>query len=179
MRVLIAANVALWLAAVTAQATVLLPADLGDLAREAQAIVRGRVDAVQGQWAADHHGIETIVTLVVESSLKGSLPGAVQFRVPGGRVDHYRTVLVGAPSFTPGDRVVVFLGSSGPAIPHVLGLSQGVFRIVSPAGGAPVVIPPAVMPSSTTVPVVRGERAPLALSDFEQKLRDLVAGAAR
>ena len=37
----------------------------------------------------------------------------------------YRSIFVGAPTFAVDDRVAVFLGTRGPAVPHLLGLSQG------------------------------------------------------
>ena len=74
-----------------AAATVLLPADLGDLAREARSIARGRVAAVDVQSSDDRRTIETLVTLEVDTYLKGPLGPTLQFRVPG------RTLLVVEP----------------------------------------------------------------------------------
>jgi hypothetical protein len=112
--------------------------------------------------------------------LKGAFGPVVQFRVPGGRLGRYRSILVGAPEFLLGQRVVVFLAARGPAVPFVLGLGQGVFRIVPGAGGW-VVTPPAVLPAGGPVPgIVRGDpaRRPLPLADFEQQVR-VLAGAAQ
>src|ERR1019366_1497680 len=116
--------------AVPARATVLIPADLGELSRDALAIARGRVAAVDTQWTEDHGTIETIVTLEVERYLKGSLGSTLRFRVPGGELGRFRSIVVGAPEFAVDQRVVVFLGARGPSIPHILGFSQGVFRLV-------------------------------------------------
>ncbi|PYR26043.1 MAG: hypothetical protein DMF98_10240, partial [Acidobacteria bacterium] len=68
-------------------------------------------------------------TLEVERYLKGSLGDSLEFRVPGGEFGRFRSVVVGAPEFAVDERIVVFLGAKGPAIPYVLGLSQGVFRV--------------------------------------------------
>ncbi len=93
----------------------------------------------------------------------------------------YRSIFVGAPSFAIDQRVVVFLGARGPSVPYVLGLSQGVYRIVPASGGAGwMVTPPALLPTAgLSVPVVRGDvsRRPLALADFEQRVRALAGGA--
>lgn len=124
----------LLLVAVPAFATVLVPADVGELTRAARAVARGRVVRVDARWSDDHRSIETLVTLDVDSYLKGALGATVQFRVPGGQLGRYRSVFVGAPEFGVGDYVVVFLGAQGPAIPYVLGLNQGVFRL-TPANG--------------------------------------------
>jgi hypothetical protein len=104
-------------AAVSARATVVVGADLGELARDARAIARGRVVAVDAQWTADRRTIETLVTLEVESYLKGALGGTVQFLVPGGSLGRFRSIVVGAPEFSVDERVVVFLGAQGPSIP--------------------------------------------------------------
>jgi hypothetical protein len=167
---------------VPARATVLIGADLGELARDARAIARGRVVAVDAQWTSDRRTIETLVTLEVESYLKGALGETVQFRVPGGRLGRFRSIVVGAPEFDVDDRVVVFLGARGPSVPYVVGFSQGVYRISRSSDGSTwLVSPPALLaPASGSVTIVRGDpsRRPLPLDEFEQRVRVLV-GAAR
>src|SRR5258708_2814674 len=126
-----------------------------------------------------------MVTLDVDESLKGDLGGSVQFRVPGGLLGRFRSIVVGAPRFAVGDRVVVFLGTRGPMIPYIVGFSQGVYRVVrdnaSGARGAWRVTPPPIAPSASDVPVriVRGDpsRVPLALDEFEARVRALAGGA--
>jgi hypothetical protein len=120
--------------AVGARATVLVPADLTGLTRDAQTIARGRVVAVEARWLAGRRGIETLVTLATESYLKGPLGPTVQFRVPGGQIGAYRNIVVGAPEFAEGQRVIVFLGGTSPRVPWVLGMNQGVFRLVLERG---------------------------------------------
>src|SRR5437773_4762307 len=147
--------------AVPAQATVLIGADLGELTRDARAIVRGRVVAVDAQWTADRRTIETLVTLEVERYLKGALGETVQFRVPGGIFGRFRSIVVGAPTFAVDDRVVVFLGARGPSVPYVVGFSQGVFRIARSGDGSTwLVTPAALLPSASgNVTVIRGDPA--------------------
>jgi hypothetical protein len=166
---------------IPARATVLIPADLGELSRDAIAIARGRVAALDAQWTEDHGTIETIVTLDVESYLKGALGSTLRFRVPGGELGRFRSVVVGAPEFAVDQHVVVFLGARGPSVPHVLGLNQGVFRLSRAADNSgwfvtsPVLLPPA----AGDVRVVRGDpsRRPRPLGDFEQTVRGLARGA--
>jgi len=172
-----------WALASPAHATVLIGADLGELAHDAVAIARGRVAAVDAQWTPDRRTIETLVTLEVDAYLKGALGSTVQFLVPGGSLGRYRSIVVGAPQFAVDERVVVFLGARGPSVPYVVGFSQGVFRVVRSGDGSTwLVTPPAPMPAATAGPVaiVRGDpqRRPLPLNDFEQRVRAL-AGAAR
>ena len=161
-----------------AGATVLVPTDLGELSRDAMAIARGHVVAVDAQWTDGRRTIETIVTLQTETYLKGSLGDTVQFRVPGGVMGRFRNVVVGAPRFVVGQRVIVFLGAQGPTIPYVLGLGQGVFRLGQTTGGEWLVAPPAVLPSMQGS-IVRGNLTmrPAPLGDFERQVRALVAGS--
>jgi len=166
--------------AVPAWATVVVPADLGELSHDARAIARGRVVAVAAHWGEDHHSIETIVTLDVDTYLKGALGQTLLFRVPGGELGRLRSIVVGAPEFAVDDRVIVFLGARGPSVPYVLGLGQGVFRIVRGSDNAAwLVTPPAVFPSATTTRIVRGDagRRPMPLADFESRVRALAGGA--
>jgi hypothetical protein len=168
------------LSSLPARATVLVPADLGELARDAGAIIRGRVTATGTRWTGDRRSIETVVTVDVEAALKGSLGRTVQFVVPGGALGRYRSIFVGAPRFTVDERVVVFLGWRAPSYPYLLGLGQGVFRIAPDANrsGALVTPPPMVAPAAGAVRIVRGDvsRVPLPLAAFEQHVRAL-AGA--
>ncbi|HYM25826.1 MAG TPA: hypothetical protein VEU08_21560 [Vicinamibacterales bacterium] len=148
-------------------ATTLVPADLGELTHDAVAIVRGRVVSVDGRWTDDRRTIETLVTLQADTYLKGGLGGMVQFRVPGGLLGRFRSIVVGAPRFAVGDRVVVFLGAQGPMIPYLVGFSQGVFHVVrDSSSGEWLVTPPPFGPSASAVPVpiVRGDAARVAAS---------------
>ena len=163
------------LSAQSLRATTLVPADVGELSRDARAIVLGRVVAVEARWRADRRGIETLVTLEADTYLKGSLGPSVQFLVPGGELGRFQNIVVGAPRFVEGERVIVFLGAWGPSIPFVLGLSQGLFRVVL-ENRAWVVTPAPLLPAGgAAVPIVRGDPRlrPLALDEFERRIRAL------
>ena len=162
------------------EATVLVPVTLRELAREAGAVVRGRVVSADARFTPDRRAIETLVTLDAEETLKGALGSTVQFLVPGGTLGRYRSIFVGAPAFAPGQRVIVFLGWNGPSYPYLLGLSQGVFRLQIDDVNRWLVTPsPMPPPLSAPVPVVRGDpaRRPWLLSEFEQQVRALLAEA--
>lgn len=163
----------------TGRATVVVPADLGELSRDARAIAVGRVVAVNGRWTDDRRTIETIVTLDVDLYLKGSLGSTLQFRVPGGALGRYRTIVVGAPEFMTDQHVVVFLGATGPMIPYIVGFNQGIYRVVRADDGSWMVTPPAMLPSAVTTPVVRGDttRKAVSLADFESRVRALTERA--
>ena len=157
----------------------LVGVDLGVLSRDARVIAAGRVVAVEPRWTSGRRTIETLVTLDVETYLKGSFGSTVQFVVPGGVMGRYRSIFIGAPEFAIDQRVIVFLGARGPSVPYVLGLSQGVYRIVPASGGGWMVTPPALLPTvEVSTPIVRGDasRRPLALADFERRVRALAGG---
>ncbi len=165
----------LWtLVAASVGATVIVPADLGELTRDARAIARGRVVALEARWTDGRRTIETLVTLETETYLKGGLGETVQFRVPGGVLGRFRNIIVGAPQFVVGQRVIVFLGARGPSVPFVLGLNQGVYRLGQTPIGDWMVTPPPVAPG-VAGPVTRGSqpRVPAPLADFEARVRAL------
>jgi hypothetical protein len=169
------------LLAIRVDATTLIPADVGTLARDAGAIVRGRVIETAAQWTGDRRAIETVVTIETEASLKGSLGASVQFIVPGGVLGRYRRIFVGAPQFSVGQHVIVFLGWRGPSFPYLLGLGQGVFRVEADRDrGLLVTPPPIAAPPSGAIGIVRGDpaRRPIPLAEFEQRIR-VLAGAQR
>lgn len=177
MRTTILSIAVIGLLAANASATVLVPTDLATLSREAAIIVRGEVIDVESRWTEDRRTIETVVTLATDEYLKGQPARTLQFRVPGGTLGRLRSVMLGAPRFDTGQQVIVFLGSDGPRVPHVLGLNQGVYRVGVSQGGR-VVSPPPVMPG-VTGPVTRGAstRVPAPLNDFEREVRRLAEAA--
>jgi hypothetical protein len=162
-----------------ASATVLLPGDLGDIARSATAIVRGTVVGVRSEWADGRRRIETVVTLRVSETFKGEMRGFVSVKVPGGVMGRYRSVTVGAPSFREGEEVVLFLGAAPPALPYVIGLGQGVFRVRRDLRtGATSVTPPALLADAArTVTVNRGDpgRRAQTLQQFAESIRSALA----
>jgi hypothetical protein len=175
-KVLIA--ILLVLLAAGAHATVLIPTDVAELSRDARVVARGEVVAVDGRWTDDRRTVETLVTLQTERYLKGQYGQVLQFRVPGGKLGRYRNVVVGAPTFAVGQHVIVFLGGSGPQVPYLLGLNQGVYRIGVTSSGAATVVPPPIE-GDVAGPVIRGtsQRQPALLADFERSVVTFAGGA--
>jgi hypothetical protein len=176
-------TIALWtvlimaLAVIPARAIVYVSTDFPTLVADARAIAVGRVVALEARWNDGRHGIETLVTVEVEQYLKGDLGTAVTVRTPGGQIGPYLSMMPGAPRFAEGDEVVLFLAGSGPALPHVLGLGQGVFRIVVDGAGRRVVVPEMLSAASQVpAPVVRGDllRRPAPLDRFAAEVKTLV-----
>ena len=101
-----------------------VPADFAQMARESELIVRGTVVNVQSQMTGPRQTIESVITLSVADTMKGTAGAQTVFRVPGGQVGRYRRVMIGAPEFTTGDEVILFLKGRAPAIAMPYGLSQ-------------------------------------------------------
>jgi hypothetical protein len=157
-----------------AQAMVLVAADLQELVIGARTVVHGRVVSVTPQWLEGRRGVETIVTLAVEDTLKGTASEDVSFRVPGGQMGPYRSFMPGAPVFVEGEDVIVFLAGDGPVIPHLVGFSQGVYRVRA-VNGVRVVRQGVPAPGGEApVAMTRGAgRRPEPLQGFEAQVRDL------
>lgn len=155
----------------TVRATTVVPMSFSELVTESAAIVYGRVADVHGQWTADRHSIESLVTMEVMTAFKGSPGSTMTFAVPGGQSGRFMSFMPGVPTFAPGDLVVVFLSARGARLPGPTGLSQGVFRATPDrATGAMVVAPPVV---TSGAKVVRGDpqRRPLSLAAFGDAVR--------
>jgi hypothetical protein len=159
----------LWVAGPSA--TVVLPAEFATVVSGSGVIVHGRVARVESHLVGPQRAIESVVTVDVIESLKGDVGATVSFRVPNGQVGRYRRVLVGAPEFTAGDEVVVFLQGRPPSLPSVFGLNQGVYRVTRDGAARAVVMPPRT--AGPDGRIVRGDpaRVPLAVDAFAREVR--------
>lgn len=181
----IALAVLLLFVTIPLHATVLLPIEFRELVTTAPVIVHGQVVDVRSEWVDGRRAVETFVTVEAAEYLKGNLGESFVFKVPGGQIGRYRTVFVGAPEFQAGDEVVLFLKSDGPSFPFIVGLSQGIFRVLTDRHtGRRVVTPPAVMgvANADAVRVIRGDpaRKPVSIDLFRDTVRRvLTEGGAR
>ena len=107
----------------------IVPAELADVVNGSQLIVHGRVIEVRSEMTSGRRSIHSFITVAVDQALKGNPGPTVTFRVPQGQVGRYRRIIVGAPDFSVGEEVVLFLSGRAPAIPTVFGLNQGVRRL--------------------------------------------------
>lgn len=159
------------------QAMVVVPAEFNEMVTASQTIVQGRIVDVRSYETAGRRTIESLVTVQVVDAIKGQPGTTAYFKLPGGQVGRYRRVMVGAPQFTPGDEVVLFLKGSAPAVPMPFGLTQGVYRVSRDASGRAMVMPAIAGGSGR---VVRGDpaRRALELDAFTTMVRT-IAGAQR
>jgi hypothetical protein len=165
------------------RATVLVPAEFREVVAGSQIIVYGRVTSVRAEWSDDRRRIDTIVTVTAGTYLKGGPGSIVTLRVPGGQIGRYRNLIIGAPQLQPGEEAVLFLSASGPAVAHIFGLSQGLYRVkVDTRTGQRTVIPPVLMADTDAAQtVVRGDgdRRQLSLEEFAAIVRQALPGGAR
>lgn len=156
-----------------------VPVDFPTLVGDAHAIAIGRVVAAQPRWREGRRGIETALTFEVERYLKGNLGRTVTLAVPGGQMGRYRSIMPGAPVIVENEELVLFMLSDAPSSAHLLGLGQGVFRIMMDgASGARIVVPEILTFASTvSAKVVRGDltRRPLPLEQFAAAVRSAMS----
>ncbi len=129
-----------------ARGTTLRPMDLAELATAASVIVHGRVVEVRPEWVRGGRQIDSSVTVEVETLFKGEPPRRFSFVSPGGQIGDFRSVVPGAPELSSGAEVVLFLAAGGAErTASLVGLAQGVLRVVSEAGAkrvrAPLLVP--------------------------------------
>jgi hypothetical protein len=89
----------------------------------AEQVVNGRVEDTKTEWGDDGL-IYTVVTLQSEDTLHHSNAPDVTFRVPGGTVGDLSLTIPGAPVFSVGQDVVVFLDGD-----RLRGFGQGAFLV--------------------------------------------------
>lgn len=173
-RLVITLVLAVGLTAPALQALTVLPATFEELVRESVAVLHGRVRTVRAAWTTDRRTITSTVTLDVIDAFKGTVIETATFVVPGGEAGGRILVVPGAPTFRPGDEVVVFLRGRAPLIPQPVGLSLGVYRVTAGrTGGASLVVPSPVHaePAPSTVRRGAATRAIRSLDAFAADVR--------
>jgi hypothetical protein len=113
---------------------------LNELVVQSTMIVRGKAQAT----SAMNRGslIFTHYTVQVSETYKGSAqPGSqIDIGVPGGTLNGAVQRFAGAPTLSPTQDYVLFLWTSKTGLTQVIGLSQGLFSVISISGGAPMVV---------------------------------------
>ncbi|GBD26010.1 hypothetical protein HRbin30_01337 [bacterium HR30] len=123
---------ALWVVVVcaaTARALVVVERDFRDLVERAEVILEGTVSGVEE--VPDATGIQrTLVALTDLEVHKGTVSGPkFALDVVGGTKNGFRSQVLDLPSFTLGDRVILFVRGNGQAVFPVVGVHQGYFRV--------------------------------------------------
>ena len=90
-------------------------------------IVRGQVTGCNGE--ARGSLIYTRCGVAVSETWKGTPSTKVDFLVPGGSANGLTQTFTGTPKFALKTNLSCFSGLAAPAIPQIIGLSQGVFGV--------------------------------------------------
>jgi hypothetical protein len=122
---------ALLLLPATADTSVVVALDAGDLAARADAVVRATVVGVEPSLQGI---VWSEIRLEVSEVLAGEAPEEVVLWQPGGIAGGYGTKAFGMPDFVEGEDVVAFLAFDPEGGPRVVGLAQGKATI-DPDGG--------------------------------------------
>jgi hypothetical protein len=113
--------------AVVSDATTLAKLRFDDLAQQASAIGRMQCLRVESYWKNGEIWTRTEFTVLEE--YKGTAPRIVTVEMPGGVVGHLHSRVEEVPAFVPGEEVYLFLWPAPDGVFHILGWSQGAFRI--------------------------------------------------
>ena len=161
-----------------AMASLLRAMDLVELTAGADQIVVGDVVSVQATWDASHRSIYSTIEVNVQESWKGSPPanGRISIRQPGGKVGEIEMTVHGMPSFSAGERTLLFLKRA-----QVVGMGQGKRRLYREPGSQRWLAQPR---KASTEVVVIGSKGHLAaaaddqpemLDSLREQVRALVA----
>ncbi len=110
-----------------ASATTLARLQFSKLVEHSSAIARVR--CVHGETRMENGEVWTDTTFQVAHGDKGALPPQIVVRTPGGRFQHLSSHVDGVPEFRPGEEVYLFLTGRPGTQFHVVGWTQGTFRI--------------------------------------------------
>jgi hypothetical protein len=111
---------------ISVEATTVQKLSFDRLIREADVIVRGRVENVKSHQAAGG-SVTTIVTVAVEKQFKGSQVSSLNIEQPGGSMGDVAQAVPGSPEFSSGEDVFLFLKRKGRNTFEVVGGKQGKF----------------------------------------------------
>jgi len=130
-------SLALALAPAPAGATSVLSTTLAEMAKVSDAVVLGRVTKKAVRWSTAGDAIYTYVSVRVDSRFKGEVADDITVVVPGGTVGETTRVVHGAPRFTVGEKVVLYLEArtKGETGFNVVGMFVGKLAVKPTATG--------------------------------------------
>jgi hypothetical protein len=96
-----------------------------ELARQADTIVRGRVQKVSNQQTADRSNMSTHIEVSVIEQWKGRKLTSLVLNQPGGSAGGITQAVPGLPHFSPGEEVILFLEQMENGYFQTVGGSQG------------------------------------------------------
>jgi hypothetical protein len=128
---LLAMSILLCFAASARASTFIIPTD-DEMVIRARAIVRGKVLAIESGLDQNQDSIYTYVTLKVQEVLKGQITQhKIVLKQPGGEFGSRGTLVVGTPTFSVGENVLVYLDSWRDGSLRVHQMMLGKFSIIT------------------------------------------------
>jgi hypothetical protein len=161
------------------RATTLQQLSLNQMIQLSTAIVQGQVTPTGGAFRGSI--IYTHYQVLVSQVLKGSPAGQIDVAVLGGTAGGFRQDYAGAPTMVPGQEYVLFLWTSKSGLTQVIGLSQGLFSVVSNSSGQTTLVRPASterMLGPNGQPVT-DSNVELSLNDLRKRIRNVLGGGAK
>lgn len=182
----------LHLAAPAARALSVIPPTFAELVAESESIVRGEVTALRSAYddASPGRPIRTYVTFKVVRTLKGPAPtgDTVTLIFLGGTVGTDSLSVPGMPTFSPGDREIVFVARNAKTYCPLIAAGHGRYRILRDAttqrdyvareNRTPLEDPAEVVLPLTASEIVARLKSParaLSPEDFEARISRAVA----
>ena len=183
----------LLLATPAARALSVIPPTFAELVAESESIVRGEVTALRSAYddASPGRPIRTYVTFQVVRTLKGPSPAgdSVTLVFLGGTVGTDTLSIPGMPTFSLGDREIVFVARNGKTYCPLIAAGHGRYRILRDAATqrdyvarenrTPLEDPEEVILPLTGSDVVARLKSParaLSPEDFETRISRAVSG---
>ncbi len=162
------------IAASSASASTFIAMSPEELVKSAEDVVVGYVLETYTHWNAERTKIITEVHVAVEEAVLGEPAGTVVIRTLGGEIDGMVSEVHGYPKFQPNERVLIFLKQRDDGLAHVVGYSQGHYRVIPAKDGRDLAVP--TVDDKTLLLTRRGTPAPrpttLPLAELKQKIRD-------
>jgi len=127
--------------AVPATASTFVAMSPGEMIQQSDAVVVGEVLQVESFRDPSGRAVMTQAMIQVEETLTGSSPTVVIVETFGGTVDSYTVVAHGFPTFTVGERVVLFLDEREDGVAEVVGYRLGQYRLLTNRLGQQIAVP--------------------------------------
>lgn len=139
---------------------------LDDMIRQSTAIVRGTaqptVSSLHGSMIYTHYRVQ------VSETLKGTVATQWDVVVPGGVVGAAEQRYAGAPALSSSQDYVMFLWTSKSGLTQVIGLSQGLFSVITNGAKQPLIVR-----AASTERMLDANGQPVTDSDIQMLLSDL------
>ena len=115
----------------SAQATSVIETNFSDMVHQAEVIAVGTVSDIREQWSEERKAPLTLVTFSNLTALKGAPGDSFTLEFLGGHTPEGLVMVVsGVPSFTVGEKTVVFCSGNHRDFCPLVGIWQGLLRIV-------------------------------------------------